>query len=80
MRSQIGVGAMVLASAVFAFGGLHVKAQVARADGVGGGNGACASTLPCLTESNASSAPGMKSSSSGVNGSIATSAPLARDL
>src|ERR1700687_1462572 len=38
MRSKIGAGAIILAVALFAFGGLYVKAQAARADGDVGGN------------------------------------------
>src|ERR1700681_482743 len=36
MRSKIGAGAIVLASALFLFGGLTIAALVARADGDGG--------------------------------------------
>jgi uncharacterized repeat protein (TIGR03803 family) len=73
MRLKIGAGAIVLASALFAFGGLYVEVHVARADGDGSGNIACSSTLPCLTESSALSVPGIMSSNSGENGLIATS-------
>jgi len=72
MSPKTGVAAALLTSALFAFGGLYIETQAARAAGGAGDNVACISTSPCLVESNSSTGAGIKSSSASGNGLIAT--------
>jgi len=58
MRSKIGAGANLLASALFAFGGLHFNAQVARADGNGGALIATAASLAQYLQTTSYDSPG----------------------
>lgn len=76
MSPKIRVAAVLLTSVLFAIGGSYAKTQAAGADAGAGPNATCSSTSPCLTESNSSYGAGIKTSSAGGNGLVATTNAL----
>ena len=63
MNRRLGMAAVILASAIFAFGGGAVLTHAARAQGGAGPNLSCTSSSSCLLEINTSTGPGVEGTS-----------------
>jgi hypothetical protein len=72
MNERIGLATALSASVILAFTAGAALTHAARADNEAVPNSGCSSTLPCLTKSNTSSGPGIKSTSDHGTGLAAT--------